>query len=167
MRFFFRKGILLMSLERYNHVRDHVYGAYHKINNELLRTAASTHTAGVDNCITLLAISRGLPLELAKIAALLHDFAQYTQNCPHKDHARLSSLYAHNYLESTELFKMREIDEIGYMIGQHSYKNDIDSPMCELLKDADVLARFLDDPYQTYTGKKKERLLNACADLNS
>lgn len=62
---------------------------------------------------------------------------------------------------------MREIDEIGYMIGQHSYKNDIDSPMCELLKDADVLARFLDDPYQTYTGKKKERLLNACADLNS
>ena len=39
--------------------------------------------------------------------------------------------------------------------------------MCELLKDADVLARFLDDPYQTYTGKKKERLLNACADLNS
>ncbi len=64
------------------------------------------------------------------------------------------------------MFKMREIDEIGYMIGQHSYKNHIDSPMCELLKDADVLARFLEDPYQTFSGAKKERLLNACADLN-
>ncbi|TGY66844.1 HD domain-containing protein [Dubosiella muris] len=153
-------------MERYNKVKDHVYGTYHKINNELLRTAAFLHTNSVDNCITLLAISRNLPVELAKIAALLHDFAQYAQNCPHKDHARLSSLYAHQYLEQSGLFKMREIDEIGYMIGQHSYKNHIDSPMCELLKDADVLARFLEDPYQTFSGAKKERLLNACADLN-
>lgn len=154
-------------MERYQFVKDHVYGSFQKIDNEMLRTTAMTHTNSVDNCITLLAISRGLSLELAKIAALLHDFAQYTQNCPHKDHARLSALYAHQFLENSKKFKMREIDEITYMIGQHSYKNHIDSPMCELLKDADVLARFMEDPYQMFTGSKKERLLNACADLNS
>ena len=42
-----------------------------------------------------------------------------------------------------------------------------DSPLCEALKDADVLARFLENPEKEITGMKRQRLLNACADIQS
>lgn len=154
-------------MKRYERVKDHVYGQFNTIYNELLRTNAMVHTTTVDNCITLLAISRGINIEIAKICALLHDYSQYAENCGHADHARMSSIHAHNFLTASELFKISEIDEICYAISQHSKKSQYDSPLCEVLKDADVLAHFLEDPEQTFIGIKRERLLRACADLNS
>ena len=49
----------------------------------------------------------------------------------------------------------------------HSKKDSFDSPLCEALKDADVLARFLENPEKEITGMKRQRLLNACADIQS
>ena len=37
----------------------------------------------------------------------------------------------------------------------------------EALKDADVLARFLENPEKPLAGMKRQRLLNACADIQS
>jgi len=153
-------------MERYQRIKDHVYGKFNAIYNEILRANAMTHTNAVDNFITFLAISRNLNLELCKICALFHDFSQYTQNCPHSEHARMSAIYAHNFLSETNLFKISEIDEICYAISQHSKKGQYDSPLCEALKDADVLAHFLEDPTKQFEGIKRERLLNACADLS-
>ena len=153
-------------MNRYEQARDYVYGEFSKIYNVQLKTLAYTHTNSVDACITLLAISRGLNVELAKISALFHDFAQFTDNCPHAQHAKLSSLHANQFLKSTEAFKVHEIDDICFAISQHSKKKQYDSPLCEALKDADVLANFLNNPdSDEFTGIKKERLLNACADL--
>ncbi|MGI6510846.1 MAG: HD domain-containing protein [Catenisphaera adipataccumulans] len=154
------------NFDRYETVREYVYGEYSKIGSRAFRVAAITHTSAVDTCITLLAMSRNSKIEKAKIAALLHDFAQYTQNCAHSEHARLSSILAHKYLSSTHLFKVYEIDDICYAIAQHSHKESYDSPLCELLKDADIMARFLENPNMELTGIKKQRLLDACADLN-
>ena len=152
-------------MERYEKVKDYVYGEFHKIYNPALQTLAYTHTNSVDTCITLLAVSRGLNVELAKIAALFHDYAQFVDNCPHSQHAKLSSVHAHKFLTSMQAFKVYEIDDICFAISQHSKKEQYDSPLCEVLKDADILADFLQNPYQEFTGIKKERLLEACADL--
>ena len=43
----------------------------------------------------------------------------------------------------------------------------VNIPLCDALKDADVLARFLENPEKEITGMKRQRLLNACADIQS
>lgn len=154
------------TMHRYEVVRTYVYEKYANIYNKELRTAAITHTAQVDVCITQLAMARNLNIELAKISALLHDFAQFTENCPHDEHARLSSILANKYLTETHLFKTSEIDDICFAIAQHSQKEDYDSPLAELLKDADLLARFFENPTKEIPDKRKQRLLDAAADLS-
>lgn len=154
-------------MHRYQVVKEYVYDQFANIYNNTLKINALTHTATVDSCITFLAIARGQKTERAKIAALFHDFAQYIDNCPRDEHAKLSSLHAHNYLVSTNLFSTIEVDDICYAISQHSCKNIVDSPLCELLKDADILARFLEDPKHPFNKIEKQRLLNACADIQA
>ena len=46
-------------------------------------------------------------------------------------------------------------------------KEIFDSPLCELLKDADILARFLEDPNKPLTGIARQRLIDALADINN
>lgn len=154
-------------LERYEKVKDYVYTQYAKIYNENLKIAALTHTNGVDLAITLIAMARGTNLERAKVAALFHDYAKYIDNCPDNQHAKLSSLHAYKYLKECGLFKTTEIDDITYAIRQHSNKDSFDSPLCEALKDADVFARFMENPENPITGIKRQRLLNACADIQN
>ena len=79
-------------------------------------------------------MARGTNLERAKVAALFHDYAQFIDNCPHSQHAKLSSLHAYKYLKESGLFKTTEIDDITYAIRQHSKKESFDSPLCEALK---------------------------------
>ena len=122
-------------LERYEKVKEYVYSQYAKIYNEDLKVAALTHTASVDLSITFIAMARGTNLERAKVAALFHDYAQFVDNCPHSQHAKLSSLHAYKYLKECGLFKTTEIDDITYAIRQHSKKESFDSPLCEALKD--------------------------------
>lgn len=157
----------MKSLQRYEQVKDYVYTKYTKIYNEPLRQEALTHTAQVDTCITILAMARNQNVEIAKIIALFHDFAQFTQNCSHDEHARLSSILANRYLTETGLFKTKEIDDICYAIAQHGHKEQYDSPYCELIKDADILARFFTDPTMELDHKRKQRLLDACDDIHS
>ncbi|MGN1276902.1 MAG: HD domain-containing protein [Floccifex sp.] len=152
-------------MQKYEVVKDYVYSQFAKISYEPLKTAAYTHTAMVDASITLLAISRNIRVERAKICALLHDYAQFVDNCPHDQHAKLSSLYAYKYLKSTELFKVNEIDDICFAIQMHSHKEQFDSPLCEVLKDADVLARFLENPEKKLSDIETKRLLKATSDI--
>lgn len=154
-----------MELQRYEAAKAYVYEQYSKIYSEPLRIAALTHTSMVDSCITMLAISRSARVELAKISALFHDYAQYIDNCAHSEHARLSSLHAHKYLTSTNTFKVSEIDNICFAIAQHSKKEVYDSPLCELLKDADILARFLEDPTKELNDIHRRRLLDCLGDI--
>lgn len=156
----------MSEFQKYEAVKDYVYGRFAKIYYEPMRIAAFTHTNSVDDCITLLAISRNVNIESAKICALFHDFAQYAENCSHEEHARLSSIMASKYMEQSGLFSQPQIDEISFAIACHSQKNKYHSPLAEALKDADILARYLENPTKPPTDPmKKQRLLDACADL--
>ena len=154
-------------MKRYEIVKNYVYSQYAKIYNNTIRIEALSHTSQVDTCATMLAMARNLDVELCKIIALLHDFGQFTQNCPHAEHARIGSILASKYLIETELFTQEEIDNISYAISQHSKKADYDNPFCECIKDADLLARFFSNPTMELNATKKQRLLNACADLGN
>ena len=152
-------------MERYEEAKAWVYEEYGKIYNPVIRQEAYCHTSSVDNMATLLAIGRGVDIEQSKIAALFHDFAIFAANCPHRDHARLSSLYAHKYLIGTTEFTIEEIDEICHAIACHSSKDVEDEPLCEVLKDADVMARFVEDPHQSFPQVRQKRLLKGFEDI--
>lgn len=154
------------DLNRYEQARNYVYSHYARLYNPALMEAAFTHTSSVDNFVTLLALSRSLPVELAKIAALFHDFARYMDNCPSKDHARLSSLHAHHYLSETGMFETSEIDDISYAIANHSRKERQDDPLSEALKDADLMARFAENLELPESASNRKRLMEAAEDLN-
>lgn len=153
-------------MDQYEKAKEFILSKYANIYNETLRIEAISHTMQVDSLITLLAISRGYKYEKAKIAALFHDYAQYIDNCPHSQHAKLSSLYAHKYLHEQKLLKIHDIDDICFAISQHSKKDQEDSPLCELLKDADCLARFLEDPSYPLDKARKKRVYNALKDID-
>ncbi len=153
-------------MQRYEKARSYVYSRYSKIYNDTIHERAFTHTSSVDNFMTLLAISHSLPIEIAKIAALFHDYATFAHNCPSKDHARLSSLHAYHYLSETQEFSTNEIDEICYAIAQHSKKSEFsDDPLAEALKDADVFAEFVEEPHTKFDPVRSKRLLKAGRDL--
>ncbi len=143
-------------MERYEKVKKDIFNSFIKIYNPQLRQMAIEHTLAVDTCISILCLFEPYDMECARIAALLHDYCQYVDNCKHSEHARLSSEFANNYLLQTNLFSQSEIDTIVQAIKVHSNKSEIDDPFDELLKDADAWARSLNDPQ--YKNKRTENL---------
>jgi uncharacterized protein len=106
------------------------------------RRCGCVHLYGVSATCGLLALKRGLNVELCEIAGMLHDISSYKTGC-YVDHARLSSIEAREILNETDCFSNEEIDIICSAILSHSNKQDIDNPYNEILKDADVLQHYL------------------------
>lgn len=111
----------------------------------------------------LLAMKRNLDGELLGIAALLHDYARFARN---QNHARLSAAYARTILEETGEFSPAEIGVICQAISCHSAKERVDGPLAETLKDADVLAAWMEDPASVQSPGRVERLEALFAQLN-
>jgi len=63
--------------DRTERVRAYVNGIFDRIENAEEKRAAYIHSYGVSHCCSLLAIKRGLDLELAAIIGLLHDVYSY------------------------------------------------------------------------------------------
>jgi len=93
------------------------------------------------NC-TMLAIKRGLDVELCTITGLLHDIYTYKYGYV-KDHALLGATEAENLLRGLEVFTDQEIEIIKNAIINHSDKKTKHDKYSELLKDADVLQNSL------------------------
>ncbi len=109
------------------------------------RRCGFVHLYGVSLTATWLAERRGLDVELAAVAGMLHDLATYASG-DSTDHARRGSELATRLLNQLGLFSREEIAAMAQAIARHSDKASIDGPMDELLKDADVLHHWLYDP---------------------
>lgn len=157
--------VYTLSMQRYEMIKDIVYTKYAKIYNETIRIEAISHTSQVDAFASLLAMKRNLDIEICKIIALLHDYAQYTQNCSHASHARIGAQLAYKTLLDTNQFSQDEIDAICTAISNHSSKERKDSDFSECIKDADLMARYFADPNRSFDKIKKERLQKAGAQL--
>ena len=118
------------------------------------RLKAVSHLHGVSLAAVMIAKKRGEDPELAAICGLLHDLYAYKSGS-YDDHARKGAEYAGEILEGLGLTSKEENDIICSAIRNHDSKDRADSPMDEVLKDADVIDHSLADP----TKEVKEREL--------
>ena len=100
------------------------------------------HLFGVSTFAAMLAMRRGLNVELAGVAGLLHDIATYTSGSS-EDHARRSAEQARLILDDMAVFTAEEVDVMCTAIANHSDKSEVHDAFSELLKDADVLHHSL------------------------
>jgi uncharacterized protein len=103
------------------------------------------HLYGVSAICTLLAVRRGLDVELCAVAGMLHDIATYETGDSH-DHGRRGSVRARELLGELGGFSVEEVAAVADTIAVHSDKALVHGSMEELLKDADVLQHFLYNP---------------------
>ncbi len=120
------------------------------------RDSALLHLNGVSLAATLLAEKRGLDSELAAMAGLLHDMAAYRSGS-YDDHAHRGADYARDVLRAMGETTEDEIDQICSMIYHHDDKQVIDSPLDEVLKDADVIHHCFNDLSKPVKDKEKAR----------
>lgn len=110
--------------------------------NVNVRPEGYIHLYGVAQNCTLLAIKRGLDVEICTIIGLLHDIYTYKFGYV-KEHALLGSKEAESLLRDLEVFTDEEIEIIKIAIRYHSDKKTIHDKYSELLKDADLLQNSL------------------------
>jgi uncharacterized protein len=120
------------------------------------RDSALLHLNGVSLAATLLAEKRGLDSELAAMAGLLHDMAAYRSGS-YDDPAPRGADYARDVLRAMGETTEDEIDQICSMIYHHDDKQIIDSPLDEVLKDADVIHHCFNDLSKPVKDKEKAR----------
>lgn len=115
------------------------------------------HMASSARCAWLLAMERGVDPELAACAAAVHDFGRILTG-KQKDHAEMGYEPVKVFLKETGKFTEEEIEIIATAVKNHSQKTITDSPMEEIVKDADVI-----DCYQLglpFDRKEKEERYN-------
>ena len=130
-------------MNRYYIIKDEVYAI---LNNECFgnnRKDGLEHLFNVANMAIFLAKIENLDLELAAITGILHDIAAYKYNS-HFDHANRSSMLAKAILT----------------VKNHSFKDKIDDPYSELIKNADLLVQHLNEPNAVFSKDKQLRLNN-------
>src|ERR1035437_3262006 len=130
--------------------------------NVNVRPEGYIHLYGVAQNCTLLAIKRGLDVELCTIIGMLHDI--YTYKIGYiKEHAMLGAIEAENLLRDLEIFTEEEIEIVKTAISHHSDKKEIHDAYSELLKDADLLQNALYNT--TFEIKHRKRLKQAYKSL--
>ena len=152
------------NMSRLKEIRKVVEKKLNKMEDEDKRNSAVNHLYGVSLAATLIAKKRGLDPELAAIAAMLHDLHAYKTGS-YDDHAHLGAELARKILEKQEDMTEEEIDIICSAIYHHDDKATIDSPMDEVLKDADVMHHVMNDLSKPIKEKEQLRYDNLCKEF--
>lgn len=123
-----------------------------------------SHLYGVSDFCALIALQRGLDVEIAATSGMLHDIHQVTHGMSYaamKRHAAKGSEEAAYVLRRVGLYSEEEISIVTAAISQHSDKANIHTPYDEVLKDADVMHHrlFPYDPAKESEAQRYERLL--------
>ena len=101
---------------------------------------------------------------MAAMAGLLHDLYAYNSGS-YDDHARKGADLAKKVLSDLGSVSNNEIDTICSAIWHHNDKENTDSPMDEVLKDADVIDHSLTDPTKAVKEHEMERFLRLCEEF--
>jgi uncharacterized protein len=126
-------------IERVREIVDAILGDQPDV---VKRRCGFVHLYGVAQAAALLALQRGLDLELATVAGMLHDIDTY-RTAASPDHAARSADEARRILLVAGSFAAEEMETICTAIRRHSDKGAVHGPLDELLKDADVWQHYL------------------------
>ena len=134
------------------------------MQDEDKRTGAIVHLYGVSLAATMIAKKRGLDPELASMAAMLHDLHAYKSGS-YDDHAHKGAELAREILGELGLTTEEETETICSAIYHHDDKYSVDSPMDEVLKDADVIHHGMNDLSKKVKDKEKARYASLCEEF--
>ena len=134
------------------------------IDDNQKRTGAIAHLHGVSLAAVMIAKKRGENPEIAAMAGLLHDLYAYKSGS-YDDHAHKGADYAGEVLDDLGITTGEETDIICSAIWHHDSKDRVDSPMDEVLKDADVIHHSLGDPTKEVKVHEKARYEKLCAEF--
>ena len=152
-------------MSRVKDLQKQVYKTLTKcIDDEQDRAKAVAHLHGVSLAATIIAKKRREDPELAAMAGLLHDLHAYKSGS-YDDHAHKGADLAKKILSDLGSVSSKEIDTICSAIWHHNDKENVDSPMDEVLKDADVIDHSLTDPTKAVKEHEAERYAKLCEEF--
>ena len=151
-------------MTRLKALRKHINHVINKMEDPDKRTNAIAHLYGVSLAAVMLAKKRGLDPEIAAMAGMLHDLYAYKVDS-YDDHAHRGANLAVGILSYLELTTPEETDIIYSAVYHHDDKLVTDSPMDELLKDADVIDHCLKDTTKPVKEKEQARYEALCKEL--
>ena len=151
-------------MSRLKELRKYVNKEINKIEDEDKKISAIAHLYGVSLAATMIAKKRGLDPEIASMAAMLHDLHAYKTGS-YDDHAHLGAELARKILKKLELTNKEETEQICSAIYHHDDKLTEDSPMDEVLKDADVIHHCMNDMSKQIKEKEQARFDKLCAEF--
>ena len=149
---------------RLKELRKYVNAELDKMEDSDKKTSAINHLYGVSLAATMIAKKRGLDPEIASMAAMLHDLHAYKTGS-YDDHAHLGADLARDILNELKLTDQDETDLICSAIYHHDDKLVVDSPMDEVLKDADVIHHCMNDLSKDVKDKEKDRFESLCKEF--
>ncbi len=149
---------------RLKDLREIVDAELNKMENADKRISAVNHLYGVSLAATMIARKRGLDPELAAMAAMLHDLHAYRTGS-YDDHAHKGAELARSILTELGQTDDAETDLICSAIYHHDDKLVVDSPMDEVLKDADVIHHCMNDLSKAVKDKEKARFTALCEEF--
>ena len=151
-------------MSRLKDLRKYVDTELNKMEDDNKRIGAASHLYGVSLAATMIAKKRGLDPEIASMAAMLHDLYAY-QTGSYDDHAHKGADLAGKILSELDLTDERETDMICSAIYHHDDKAAVDSPMDEVLKDADVIHHCMNDLSKPVKEKEQTRFDSLCREF--
>ena len=151
-------------MSRLKELRKHVDNVLNKMDDEDKRISAVAHLYGVSLAATMIAKKRGLDPEIASMAGMLHDLYAYKSGS-YDDHAHKGAELARKILGKLESTDEAETEMICSAIYHHDDKLVTDSPMDEVLKDADVIHHCMNDLSKAIKEKEQARYDKLCEEF--
>ncbi len=151
-------------MSRLKELRKYVDSEINRMEDAQKRTGAIAHLYGVSLAATMIAKKRGFDPELCAMAAMLHDLHAYKSGS-YDDHAHKGAELAWKILGELNLTDERETELICSMIYHHDDKLVTDSPMDEVLKDADVIHHCMNDLSKKIKEKEQKRFDSLCEEF--
>jgi HD superfamily phosphodiesterase len=152
-------------MSRVKDLQKHIHKVLKGMDDSQKRAAAVAHLHGVSLAAVMIAKKRGENAELAAMAGLLHDLYAYKSGS-YDDHAHKGAEYARKLLEELGITSADETDIICSAIWHHDSKAEVDSPMDEILKDADVIHHSLGDPTKEIKPHELARYNRLCIEFD-
>ena len=152
-------------MSRIKDLQKYIHKVLKGMDDNQKRAAAVAHLHGVSLADVMIAKKRGENAELAAMAGLLHDLYAYKSGS-YDDHAHKGAEYARKLLEELGITSADETDIICSAIWHHDSKAEVDSPMDEILKDADVIHHSLGDPTKEIKPHELARYNRLCIEFD-
>lgn len=143
-------------MNRYEQLKDLFFKEIEKNCFGIYKQKAYFHTIQVCTLCQIYARERQLNIEIASIIGLFHDYSQFIHHNSF-NHAVISSEMTQQILHQYD-FTEDEINMITTAIRLHSHKQQIDDVYSELIKDADIMAKYYEDPEYVFKDNEMERI---------